>query len=214
MPYIDRKEQFKKTLDSFGQYKKRKDFEIILAIDVKNRDDIQYLKSTIPIVKVATGSKDCFNPSKAFNVAAGLAKGKFLVVTNPECLHASDILGGLDEGFDRNPNAYVVCACESVGLDGRFHMWYQHSEHRNERYHFCNALSAENYRRVGGFDERYCDGVGYDDNDFRDAVENAGIPFILRDDLLSVHRWHPKIKAPDYKARLAKNRALYESKWK
>jgi len=67
---------------------------------------------------------------------------------------------------------------------------------------------------AGGFDDRYADGIAYDDNAFRDRVARAGIPFAVRDDILVLHQWHDKLsqvlpKAEDRRRR-ERNRVMYE----
>ncbi len=137
------------------------------------------------------------------------------VITNPECRHDADILAGLDAIFAANGNAYVVCSCESLDSKGRHFMWYQHSQRRNCCYHFCTALTRENWHRVGGFDERYADGIAYDDNDFRESVRAAGLQFVVRDDLKTTHLWHPKphLELPNKAQLEARNKAIYTAKW-
>jgi hypothetical protein len=117
----------------------------------------------------------------------------------------SDILGGLDGIFEASKNVYVACACLSVrhfevnslddfktGIKYRTIEWYQHSEHTPRKLNFCTAISRENYDRIGGFDENYANGYARADDDFVRLIEEARIPIVQRDDLLTLHIEHPR----------------------
>lgn len=218
MPYYDRAEQLASTLQSlYDLYCARKDFEVILVEDAKNVGPLhEALQGAVSkwegkmSVKVVGYEEVIYNPAPMFNLGASLAGGEFLIITNPECRHKTDVLAGLDEEFDKDNSCYVVCACRSLSKDGSFHLWYQHSKRRDTNYHFCSAMSREQYWSAGGFDERYKDGYGYEDNAFRDRVKNAGIRFVLRDDLVVEHQWHPKTRPPDVRIRLQRNKTLYQ----
>ena len=236
MPYHKRAGHLHNTFISFiHHYRERNDYEVIIVEDIKNTNDYSehsvllkeielFSKEGIVIVYLFAGNIDSWNPSSLFNEAAKRANGKYLIITNPECFHKTDILVGLDEEFKKDSGVYVVCACESVKnckmfidnfhkFDGIHHRWYQHSIHRNEMYHFCTAISKKNWEKIGGFDERFSLGVGYDDNDFRDGVIAAKIPIVLRDDLHTIHQWHGKTHCPDnHQHLLRNNEKLYQQK--
>lgn len=235
MPYYERANQLNSTLVSFDyHYSDRRDYELILIEDGKNNKNetehrkllniIEKFKDRININYKISPVSDSYNPSALFNQAAKEAQGVFLVITNPECVHKVNILQGLDEEFAKDPGVYVVCGCESgFGFNlnlksfDKFayshHMWYQHSKHRNVLYHFCTAISKENYFRIGGFDERFMEGIAYDDNDFRDNVIHNGITPILRDDLLVVHLEHQRFRSDENIAMLMeRNKRLYLNK--
>ena len=235
MPYHKRAGQLHNTLISFlHHYGNRTDVEIVIIEDIKNTKDSKehnMFKAIIdgfPELNIAYGMAGRFeewNPSRLFNAAAVKAGGEYFVITNPECFHKTDILKGLDDEFDRNSNVYVVCACESIRefrpfikhfdeLGGVHHRWYQHSEHRNVMYHFCNAISRDNYFKAGGFDERYALGMGYDDDDFLKAVQKIGVKVVVRDDLHTLHQWHGRThRPPEYQHLFKKNEALFRRKW-
>jgi glycosyltransferase involved in cell wall biosynthesis len=233
MPYYKRVYQLSATLVSLEHhYSKRDDYEVVIVTDPKNDDRFDEVArdwaSALPLA-VVRGRVDrpVYNPSPFFNQGAYEATGEYIVLTSPECFHLSDVLGGLDEEFDRDPVAYVVCACDSglrCSIDDRdfgsfryeHHMWYHKSNDRNTRYHFCSAMSRSLFVAMGGFDQDYADGIAYDDDDFRDRVEHAGIRFVLRDDLVVVHqehdRTHETMNSAQYLSRLNRNKELYAKK--
>jgi len=213
LPYYDRADQFAQTLESFRRfYGHRDDWELIVVVDTKSphTPSIKGFRGLVLTQTVPTS-----NPCQSYNHATLAAMGDIFIITNPECRHDVNILAGLDAIFADNPNAYVVCSCESLDSKGRHFMWYQHSQRRNCCYHFCTALTRENWHRVGGFDERYADGIAYDDNDFRESVRAAGLQFVVRDDLKTTHLWHPKphLELPNKAQLEARNKAIYTAKW-
>jgi Glycosyltransferase sugar-binding region containing DXD motif len=232
MPYYKRPDQLYTSLVSFAQhYSGRNDFEIIIAIDRKSNnadiarlnivmDDFQGLSLRSFMVSLPTR-----NPALAYNEAARKANGTILVITSPECFHATDILKGFDDELRGSSNICIMCGCQhakkmsdssdynKIVFDNT--VWYQHSKHRNARCHFCSAITKDNFFKIGGFDETYCNGICFEDDDFRNSIDKAGIVSVLRDDLLVVHQMHPKDhpKDYDYTGLHHKNRDYYDKKW-
>lgn len=226
MPYYSRATQLHRTLESFAlHYQSRSDYEVVVVEDEKNIfDDKEHAKlmmvvgafaGRVPVMVVPSHYSDCWNPAPLFNRGVQMTAGDYVVLTSPECLHKSDVLHGLDDEFRKDHLAYVVCACECIRPDGKHHAWYQHSVHRNARYHFCSAMAKELYLAVGGFDAKYALGIGYDDDDFIRRVEHADVKVVVRDDLHVQHQLHPKthLSLHDYKRRLLLNKEYYTSRW-
>ena len=228
MPYYKRAMQLQSTLRSFIHfYSGRNDYEIILIEDTKSSEEdraaltivLCEFEDLLCIKRIQGTLQDSYSPASAYNIGAWEAEGEYLVLTNPEAMHIKDVLKGLDEEFAKDDKIYVVCSSLSVSesilsMELARHIkgkWYQHSAHRNTGCHFCTAISYTQYFSIAGFDEEYSAGVGFDDDDFRNKVQQAGIPFIYRDDLVTLHLHHDKSKTDinKYKA----NKALYEKKW-
>lgn len=216
MPFHKRHQQFSATLCTFAKlYSGRSDYEILVGVDVKN-DETDRAKliqlcdhySSLPIRMFETGRADCWNPGMTFNLLAQHAEGEYLVITNPECLHETDVLAGLDKEFERDHHCYVVCACRIPSGQ-----WFQHSVHRPVKVHFCSALSHELFSKICGFDEAYSKGVCFEDDDFRNSIEKLGVSIIQRDDLLVMHQLHNKSKPKDYARLHHINKLYYERKW-
>jgi len=227
MPYYRRLDQLQSTLQSFKYfYPYRNDYEIILIIDNKidSKDSIglNELLSVFPSLSIAPvlgTPDDSYSPATSYNIGANLASGEYIILTNPENMHTVDVLRGLDEEFEKSKDSYVVCSCLSIQdkylpvdqINDAKGQWYQHSIHRNIGAHFCSAISRENYFKVGGFSEEFSAGIGFDDDDFRNKVQAAGIPFVYRDDLITLHLNHDKdpVNIPKY----MQNKELYNAKW-
>ena len=58
-------------------------------------------------------------------------------------------------------------------------------------YHFCSAMTKEDLDDLGGFDMRYAQGVGYDDNDFIYRVRLKGMTTKIIDNPFVIHQYHP-----------------------
>jgi len=214
LPYWKR-ESFKSTLISFlHHYGSRSDYEIVIAEDITNVEDPQHHQKLLNLIDEFKGrlnlihcvdEKKSYNSARKYNVAFKNSSGQFLIVSNPENFHEENILAGLDDEFGKNPNAYVICSCKAVYFNNqvidkyedykpncRFWQWYQHSMINNRMLHFCTALSRENFIKIGGFDERYCDGIAYEDDSFLKRVQFGGLDLVLRDDLVSMHIEHDR----------------------
>jgi len=229
MPYYNRPE-LRFSLDSYRDlYKNRSDFEIVIVEDSKNTLDVGMHKILLDTVvkypelriKLVQDPKISYNPSSKYNVGVKEASGEIIMLTNPEVPHASDILKFIDSS-DMN-NLYIVCACQAVYLSKigetfkdcelSFYMWYQHTQYRDVRYHFCTAISKDNYlNRVKGFDERYCEGIAYDDDNFVKRVVKSGLIILPVDDIVTYHIEHSrnyKISSEEFNRLVEINRSLW-----
>lgn len=235
IPYHKRANLFHNTLVSFNHwYGTRNDVEILLGVDQKTWIDPQEKEALLNVIGKfpslnikyleVHGFPNTYNPSAAFNLCAKNAQGKFFILTNPECFHYTNILHDIDYFLNLSKDYYFVCACENgivkdipIGSFGEFeykhHSWYQHSTHRNVCYHFCSVLSSDNYNKIGGFDERFMDGIAYDDDDLKEKIIHFGIKVVPVDSTLVIHQNHPPeiYSAPDRSERLTHNKKLYEA---
>jgi hypothetical protein len=209
MPYYDRPE-IKFTLDSFAHYYSyRKDIEVVIVEDSKNFSLESLHKNLMEYIGIyqdkmnllhVVDPKESFCPPSKYNIGVKMSSGTIIMLTNPETPHNFDLFEQLDkEDFS---NKYIVCGCVSVKLikdrgdyfrsDFEFFQWYQHSKHRNVRYHFCSVLSKDNYNKIDGFDERYCKGFSFDDDNFLKRVEKGLLDIEVRDDLFVSHIEHDR----------------------
>jgi hypothetical protein len=237
MPYYNRANQLYNTLGSFNyHYRDRHDYEVIIAEDVKTRDDesehnslrtvVACFNLNMNIKHIETEYENCWNPAPLICDAVDRSEGKFLVLTNPEVFHKSNILGALDMEFRLNNHIYVVAACENAKFDKYYehiddiktfqyeHLsWYQHSEHRNRMLHFCTAISRKNYDEVGGFDKRYMYGAGVEDVDFLEKVKKNNIRIEVRDTMETIHQDHGYAQdiIPDFERLWQINKNLYSA---
>jgi len=218
-PYYKRPEQTHKTLESlYYHYSGRTDFEVIFVCDLKNDENDRKLLYEICEqywykfkIKIIPNDVYSYSAARPYNLACKHAEGRYLVISNPECSHKTNVLSGMDVEFIQDPYAYVVCACESVLLDGTFLEWYQHTVHSNRKLHFCSALSKDMYNKIGGFDEDFCTGLFFEDNDFIYRILKQ-VKVVTRDDLIVSHLSHSREYHTQHEALKVSNRILYINK--
>lgn len=217
--YYNRKKLFVRTLDSMKPYYGKIDFEVIVADDGSDESErLEDLQSEYPFLRVIRLEKEnkwYKNPCIPFNVAFSEVKGDKVIIQNPECYHFGPILEFVDKNLKQNH--YLSFGCfsldkENTNNDSLFtnkgHIkdlilendktfvkngdlgWYNHSKHRPEAYHFCAAMTKKDLYDLGGFDERFANGVGYDDDEFiwRIKAKKMQIDFI--DECVVLHQNH------------------------
>lgn len=233
MPYFDRLAQLERTLVSFGHhYHSRGDYEIVVIEDGKNVDGLNELLGRfthLPLrwFRMQT-DEDTYTPCSLYNEGARIARGQYLILTNPECLHLTDVLSGCDRILlNESDQVYIMCACHHVtrcvmgpsGFESLTYQdgpWYQHSQEKNKLLNFCSIIPATLYHGIGGFDEAFGPGYAYADDDFRDRVLAAASRLVISDDLVVLHQEHRKfhdyVNRAKYRERLHRNKELYESK--
>lgn len=236
MPCFARPNQLHNTFLSFSHhYSSRDDYEVIICHDTKEKTlypDVW--KATLQVVKEWSdrisinmfegGSAGVSNPCIAYNQMADMANGEFLILTNPECFHENDVLGGFDELLSDNCDDYIVCACkDSVykpqvfkadtfeGIRFEFKQWIQHTVHTNRCLHFCSVISKGNYKMIGGFDEMYRFGSGREDVDFLETIKKNNIQIRPTDALVVCHQQHPHSQDTSDKRQININ--YYREKW-
>lgn len=200
-PYKNRVDQFYNTLLSLWHwYGRRDDWEIVVIMDgLEERVVIPEYPFKIRTVSI---TRDGVNPAPLFNMAARMACGEYVVITNPECYHVSNVLGWFDTVFATAPTAYAVAACDAVGRVPRLTAYaqnlgvakaiYQHSTEHNVLYHFCSSMRKDRWDWLGGFDERFGAGYACEDDDFRDRVVCNGFMCVTDDNIKVIHQEHEK----------------------
>lgn len=225
MSYYNRKELLTNTLKTIQRSAQIDNVEVIIADDCS--DEIHRLEDILPefpfVKLIRLESKDRWytNPCVPFNKAIKAATGDIIVIQNPECLHAGDILSDL-VGRLKN-NDYLTYAVYSADYERTeyigelpfdsehiFHMirsqlqpmsnvtyqgegtacWYNHSVYRPDSYHFFAAMMKKDMEDLGGFDERYANGVGFDDDEFLFRIRLKGMNVVIQDTPYAVHQWH------------------------
>jgi len=238
MPYHSRSDQLYNTLVSFKHfYEGREDYELIIVEDSKNVvDDLEH-KKLMDVLKTFKGILNMkliqanevrtFNPAPLYNLGFEYAEGKFIVLTSPECFHENNILDRLDSVMTYHDDIYAVCSCKHVGLypkrikkfsdfDYARLGWYHHGIHKDSKLNFLSAISAYNFRLLGGFDDRFMYGIDFDDTDFRENIMRNNIKILDLDDAAVAHQKHrkdPDIFDHDEQGELyLRNKALFDRK--
>ena len=216
--YFNRKKLFQSTLESLKQSRCKEDFEVIAVDDGSDESErLEDLVSNYPflkIIRLEQKNKWYNNSCIPYNEGFKVAKGDKIIIQNPECYHFDDILSFVSNNLDSAQylsfgcfalDKHITDSCkttynrEEVYLqinDESKHSpkngmacWYNHSIKRPEAYHFCTAITADNLKKLGGFDEIYSLGIGFDDNEFIRRVKKF-LPIKFVDKVIVLHQNH------------------------
>jgi glycosyltransferase involved in cell wall biosynthesis len=198
-----------------------KNFEVIIYDD--NSDIEHSLDDIINnydfnIILIKRGDEPKKNaPSRGYNLASQKASGDILIIQNPECAYVqNDLLEYVNNNItDTN---YLVFSCFNVttklttdrlknvidenrlNSDLRFYAnihrkceWYQHSIYKPVGLHFTCGIMKKNYEKMGGFDERYGDGIDNDDSDFIQRIK-LFLNVQMIDNYNVIHLYHEKFR--------------------
>jgi glycosyltransferase involved in cell wall biosynthesis len=218
--YYNRKELFHRTLKSITKTK-YDNFEIIAVDDASRKEErIEDLAIGFPFLRVIRiEPKDKWYKSAIIplNLGISLADGDIIVLQNPECLHVHDVLSHIVEKI--NDLDYISISAYSFNeeltntlpaqIDGEDFIgyfeslpqqtvdgyvgWYNHSTYRPVHFNFCAALTGKNMKSLGGFDERYAMGLGFEDDEFIGRITKMGLNKIISEEVSVIHQWHPKV---------------------
>ncbi len=217
--YYNRKKLFVRTLKSMLPFYGKIDFEVIVVDDGSDDDeqleDLLPIYPFLNVIRVEKQSKWYKNPCIPFNLGFEAAKGDKIIIQNPECYHFAPILQYVD--IHLKVNEYLSFGCfsldkkttdsdklffnrekiEALILENNKPFvnngdlgWYNHSVHRPEAYHFCAAITKSDLYELGGFDERYAKGVGYDDDEFIWRIRQKKMKIKFIDDKIVLHQNH------------------------
>lgn len=226
--YYNRLDLFMNTLKSIEK-SEIKDIEVVVVDDGSSEEHrLEGLTERFPFLKVIRlepQNKWWVNPCIPFNIGFKEAKGDIIIIQNPECKHMGDILKrSLTIGVDE----YISFACYSideettygpiknlqtinrpVSHDGQTG-WYNHSVYRPVGYHFCSVIHKSNLDELGGFDEKYANGLAYDDNEILYRINKMGLKVSIVDEPFVIHQWHYSggNKIPNAQELINKNKNL------
>jgi|WetSurMetagenome_2_1015567.scaffolds.fasta_scaffold00103_21 glycosyltransferase involved in cell wall biosynthesis len=208
--YYNRRDQFLKTLESILAWGKPE----IIVVDDASTERIDDIKE-INLIRIEPKDKWWLNPCIPYNIGFSKATGDVIIIQNPECIHVGNILkyaGKLKSGRVFSFGAYSLdynleyeiydylylkklILSEPQRCQVAHHGWYNHSVYRPEALHFCNAITRQDLKKIGGFDEQYAYGVGHDDNDMVMRIKKEGIDLKIVDNPFVIHQKH---KRTDY----------------
>ena len=229
--YYNRVDLFMNTLKTIEK-SEIKDIEVI-AVDDGSSDEhrLEGIVERFPflkIIRVEPENKWWVNPCVTFNKGFKEANGDIILIQNPECKHVGDVLKKVSE---LKKGEYMNFACYSIDENTTYgsqpnlitnsraanhdgdNAWYNHSVFRPVGYHFSSAIHKDDLTELGGFDERYALGIGYDDNEFLHRIKKMGLKFTSVDDPFVIHQWHQSVNYQhlDTTTLLCKNKDLLHS---
>lgn len=202
MTYWNRWNQLLKTLRSF-ENSKSKDFDVVIVNNNSNQEIVlPQLTFNVHIINLPAGWHYLAAHNIGFCYAVKL-KPEIIIMQHSECYHVGDIISYAKKVTDET---YISFACYSLGegeepetvviknkcmtYNGES-AWYNHPIYRPFYYQFCSAITTKNLIRLNGFDERFCNGVWFDDNFFLELIKNIGLKKELPEKPFVFHQWHP-----------------------
>lgn len=195
----------------------------------------------IKVIRINKEDKWWMNPCIPFNIGFKNSNCDIIIMQNPECLHFGDIieytLNNIKEnlylnfacysidGFKTNiinsldfDNDYInkvgkeiyPTVNRSVMRDGET-AWYNHSIYRPHMLHFCSAIMKKDLDELGGFDERYANGIAYDDNDFLLRIQRKKMNIKMVDNPFVIHQYHGNTQYGEKQHYVRKNYIIYDN---
>lgn len=228
MTHFNRKNQLLNTLHSIQRQGVSKDlYEIIIVDDVSSTPlqltDFDQYDLDIKLIPIQTKHKWWVNPCVGFNTAFNFINGRITIIQNAECLHGTDIIPYVLENL--KVGEYVAMSAlnitehatksinnttnpDQISTEGA--QWYCHSIHRPSAFNFCAAIHTSDLKMVGGFDQRFAEGISYDDDMFLHTLTKNNIAIKIDDSQLVFHQWHERVwdSVDNFSTRLNKNYEL------
>lgn len=227
--YFQRQYQLSNTLHSLSQ-SSHKDFEVIIVDDC-SPDDISLPSLDFPVTVIKIKDKTWTNPEPAYNtgiIEALKGNPDIIILQNAECYHVGDVLQYAQKINSEN---YISFGCYSLNKETTFakhditaviqannigavdngqNAWYNHPVFRPVGYDFCSAISADNLRKLNGYDERFSFGIAYGDNNLFDRVNKLGLKVEITSYPFVVHQWHyTNPQHPDCEKLVKRNSDLF-----
>jgi len=208
MAYYNRKKLLKNTLDSISRSSKCRDIEVIIVDDGSDEfhrieDLVSEYKFTTKVIRIEKEDKNHVNPCIPYNIGFKNAQGDRILIQNPECFHVGDVIDyAIKNTDDSNYISFSTYALSKEQTDtftinpidlksnpskyGNMEGWYNHSKINPRPLHFASCLTKNNIDKLGGFNEEYSKGIGFDDDDLllrikanRLKVKICDSPFVL-----------------------------------
>jgi glycosyltransferase involved in cell wall biosynthesis len=230
MTHINRKRQLLNTLQSIQDQDVKDLIEVIIVDDVSETplsySDVQKFDLDIKLVTISTKNKWWVNPVVAFNTAFHFIHGERVIIQNAECLHGTNIVKYVIDNLKKNEYIAMLALALSKtssekitektqpdDIDTNGAIWYCHPEHRPDPLNFCAAMFTEDLVKIGGFDNRYAEGMWSDDTAFLSTLKKHGIETRIEDSQLVFHQWHEDLwhSNPNMPSLVAKNRVLVDA---
>jgi hypothetical protein len=172
MPYWNRAAELARARAGYNRLYADLDIEYSICDDgsIQPLRDTQDPRERIVNLPTKIGAK---NPVVPLNVCIKNATRELIVLTNPEIEHRERVLDKMLDAYT-GPNDYIMTGCKDV-TSGRMYagpgttrapLDGKQPIPPGTELHFCVLFHKSLWTRVGGFDEKYRDLPGCDDNDW------------------------------------------------
>jgi glycosyltransferase involved in cell wall biosynthesis len=185
IPVYNRKQLLLNTLESIG----RSDIEVIIVDD---GSDERLDFADYRVIRLER-SKGWHGPCLAYNAGFKAATGDVIMINSSECVHRGNVIGYVQKHFKENDyfsfSTYMLGEDEDLG-NLRFDNFWGVKIGVKSFIPYCGVISQENMAKLGGYDERFSKGIGFDDYDFTDRVKNLGLKMKIIRNPYIIHQWH------------------------
>jgi glycosyltransferase involved in cell wall biosynthesis len=227
--YFNRQGLLDSTLESIHA-SEVKDYELIIVDDAS---DIPVVCDEAKIIRIEKKDKWWHNPCVPYNMGFKAATGDIVVIQNPECYHVGDVLAFVRD--NAKLNRYLSFSCYALNRNDTWQLhhgefpvikdrvykhpenngWYNHPIHRPVMFHFCSAIMRDDLMQLRGFDERYAEGIGYDDDDFAARIKKRKMMLNIVEEPYVLHQFHEPMsyRVADMRILHQRNRNLFRSLW-
>ena len=212
LAHYNRKNLLLKSLKSIEQSKYASDIEVVIVDDASSEENrlddiVTNYKFKINLITQKPENKDYINPCVPYNIGFREAKSDIVLIQNPECYHVGDVIDhALSNITDDNYITYATYALskedtatlESKELNitgnasngGQQEGWYNHSTINPRPLHFASCITKKNLDALGGFDEAYANGIGFDDDELLMRIKDNGLKVQICDSPFVLHQNH------------------------
>lgn len=198
------------------------DVEILVCDDATADNDTEcFVKACgYRYYRTGIGKKRIWRPPIcAFNVGIRNAQGSVLVLAAAEMYHVNDTISFLCNVVKGDAKALAipfgydddgrVLSCLNAGQEPL--MLWERLPVLNTKLPFLLAVRKEHIINIGGYDERFLEGEGYDDDDLIWRLKRIGCRF-AQTEARCVHLYHPRCGSGRSLALIEHNRVLFEQK--
>ena len=212
LAHYNRKNLLLKTLKSIETSEHVDDIEVVIVDDVSSEehrldDIVNNYDFKINLINQRAEDKNYVNPCVPYNIGFKEAKADVILIQNPECYHVGDVIShALSNIKDDNYIAYATYALNKrdteelgskqikltsqISKGSQQEGWYNHSTINPRPLHFASCITKKNLTELGGFDEAYANGIGFDDDEFLLRIRQKGLDVQICDSPLVLHQNH------------------------
>lgn len=185
---LDRLEQFAKTKKVYDAMPQTKQF----IIPTRSKDLFNILKKkglTKDLMTIIYSLEEGFNCSKALNIGVRNAQFDNIIISSPEVKPLTDVL----EQFEDSPDSNIIAQVFDEDVFGqRMSLVNKSFRGDSPAMYFLAKFNKKDIEAINGWDEAFLKGYAYEDNDFGDRWNRAGLPFEIREDIQALHQYHPR----------------------
>jgi hypothetical protein len=210
MPYFNRIEALRGTIASYeeaGYFEGDLEIEVCICDDGSIKEPASAIgKRSWLKIKKLPDKKAWKCACTPINASVAMSSGKYILLTSPEVSHVGSIIPKMLESLNDPKDIILACVKGLPGTRKEHRGWYTHPVHRPVKYWWCQLMTRDFFDKIGGFDERYRKGRGYEDDDFCERLTNAGARWIWDEECVAVHI---NVKVHKPKHNVAMNRSLF-----